>query len=317
MSIGTNYRYLEFELDSYDANATLGNGDATYYNWPLFDLGRPLDGIAYLKVLEVQIPFTWYVFNNENNGFFLNEPGGAFPVQFPIGNYTATQIASTLGPLLTTVSAQTGAGGFTYTCTYSSVTQKFTITATGVPSGDTFGLSFTGSEVTESNNDPSMMLGANPSQTSTPNTTGTCVLVMPNIALVTGPNYLYLNSQRMGSLCNLYLPYGSQSRGNLASQIAKIPVTVQPGGVIFWADPAPQHWFKIDALSNLPTIDFYLSLGNWQSNTPLNLNGIGFSIKLGMLVEEPTENVNMSGMAIDNHVIAMNTPISTKRPRRS
>lgn len=86
---GTNYglndslRYYEFELDSLDTT-TSGKDGAASTDWPVFLLGgkMPLSNIAAVKILECQIPFSWYVFNTQNtaqnsNGtqWTLNEVG--------------------------------------------------------------------------------------------------------------------------------------------------------------------------------------------------------------------------------------------------
>jgi hypothetical protein len=65
--------------------------------------------------------------------------------------------------------------------------------------------------------------------------------------------------------------------------MAKIPVDVQPGGIIYWKDPDPQKWFDLENLPNLMQIDFFLTLGNTTSEIPLSLNGQAFSLKMGVL----------------------------------
>jgi hypothetical protein len=299
MEISAGYRYIEFALDSYDAISSLGGDKTAKTDWPLFDLSRPLGDISYLKILEVQIPFTWYVFSNQNNTFQLLETSSQHTITIPVGNYAASNLATLLGTLLT--SASQFANG--YTVTYSATTQKFTFTTPGPQ----FSLVFAGSLITEGNNDPSIMLGANASQNSTI-VGGNSVLVMPNAALVTGPNYLYLNSQKMGTLTNMYLPEGAENLGSLGPQIAKIPVNCQAGGVIFWQDPAPQHWFRVDLNQNLPQIDFYFSLGNWNNQVPLQFNGVSFSLKLGLLIDERSDSERLSGQIQDGFVVARQGP---------
>jgi hypothetical protein len=86
---GTNYglndslRYYEFELDSLDTT-TSGKDGAASTDWPVFLLGgkMPLSNIAAVKILECQIPFSWYVFNTQNTAqnsnrtqWTLNEVG--------------------------------------------------------------------------------------------------------------------------------------------------------------------------------------------------------------------------------------------------
>jgi hypothetical protein len=278
----------------------LGGDSTATTDWPLFDLSRPLGDIAFLKILEVQIPFTWYVFNNQNNTFQLLETSSQHTITIPEGNYSASSLITVLSSLMTSASQF----AFGYVVTYSSTTQKFTITT---PGGPQFTCQFTGSQVTEGNRDPSIMLGANASQNST--VVGLdSVLVMPNAALVTGPNYLYLNSQKMGTLTNMYLPEGAENLGSLGPQMAKIPISCQPGGVIFWQDPAPQHWFRVDLNQNLPQIDFYFSLGNWNNQIPLKFNGVSFSLKLGMLIDERSDSERLSGQIQDGFVIARQGP---------
>jgi hypothetical protein len=51
-----SYKYYEFELDSLDCVS--GNSSVTAKtNWPLFKIGgkRPLQNIAAIKILEVQV----------------------------------------------------------------------------------------------------------------------------------------------------------------------------------------------------------------------------------------------------------------------
>jgi len=308
------YRYVEFELDSYDTKSSFQGDKVPSTDWPLFDLSRPLGNITYIKILEAQIPFTWYVFNNKNNSFILQEPGATLNVTIPVGNYNASTLATAWANAMTAASTATDAGHFTYTVTYSALTQKFTVSTTNAPSvtNVTFSIIFPTVNGIEGNTDPSIMMGGNATQTSTPFIKGPpdiyWVLEMPNAALVTGPNYLYLNSQKIGSLTNTYLPEGAENFGSLGPQITKIPVNTQAGGVIFWSDPAPQRWFRVDFNSNVPQLDFYLTLGNWNNQVPLSLNGCSFSIKLGMLIEERTESTNLSGQIQDGYVVAREGP---------
>ena len=52
----------------------------------------------------------------------------------------------------------------------------------------------------------------------------------------------------------------------------------------------PQKWFDVENLPTLQQIDFYLTLGNTTTQTPLQLNGLGFSIKLGVLTNNENHN---------------------------
>jgi len=66
---GNNYglndslEYYEYEFDSSDTTNTMDSNYSTL-DWPLFTAGRPLNRIAAIKILEVQIPFSWYLASN-------------------------------------------------------------------------------------------------------------------------------------------------------------------------------------------------------------------------------------------------------------
>ena len=129
-------------------------------------------------------------------------------------------------------------------------------------------------------------------------------LVSPNVVLISGPNYLYVNSRTIGQLADLYLPQGAVNLGggNAGPQMAKIPVNVVSGNVIFWQDPDPQKWFDVENLPLLNRVDFYLTLGNTTTQIPLRLNGLSFSIKLGVLTNTFTHN-DLGGGLAENRII--------------
>jgi hypothetical protein len=306
--LNNNLRYYEFELDSLDSNYSNGSGVAAT-DWPVFLIGgkTPLRNIAAIKILEVQIPFSWYVFCSENvtgsntpssPQWQLVETGGAQSgvIQYPIiavGNYSGgAALATALQAALNGVSSS-------YTVSYSSVTQKMTFTTTksGVTSFTfTFGLS-----TNAGNKNPRLYIGFPGGTTSSSGTT----LVSPNVVLISGPNYLYVNSAKIGQLTNVYLPQNATNLGggNGGPQMAKIPVNVISSNVIYWQDPDPEKWFDLDNLDTLSQIDFYLTLGNTTSQLPLQLNGLSFSIKLGVLTNEMVHNDIGSGVAHEDRII--------------
>lgn len=299
---GNNYglndslKYFEFELDSLDASGSNAQGISAT-DWPVFLLGgkTPLTNIAAVKIIEAQIPFSWYIFNANNtlpnaNGtqWTLNETGGAsnlYP-QIPIGNYAGGEaLAEALQTALNTVSSN-------YTVVYNPVTQKlvFSTTKVGVTG---FSFSF-GAPTNSGNFNPRLYIGF-PGGTTT--STG-LTLTSPNVILASGPNYIYVNSAKFGQLTNLYLPQGAVNLGggNAGPQMAKIPVNVTSGNVIFWQDPDPQKWFDVENLPLLNQIDFYLTLGNTTTQIPLQLNGLSFSLKLAVLVNDFTHNSIAGGV---------------------
>lgn len=313
----TNYglndrlRYYELVLDSLDN----GTGDGTQMSnninyspldWPLFFIQgkKPFTKIAAIKVIEVQFPFSYYVFNSKNNTFILTETTNPTPVTvtLPIGNYTAPQMATILGNSLTAVSP----GGHTYFVVYDSVTQKFTF-YNGAAVNDPFSFTF-GLPTNSGNTNPRLWIGfpggVTSSQGINPLPYGN-YLTSPNVVNVTGPNYVYLNSTKLGPAVDMYLPKGAFNLGggNAGPQIAKIPVNVQPGGVCYWQDPDPQKYWNLQDQQNLLSADFYFTLGNTTSQIPLQFNGGNFSIKIGMLLYEDNIEQTQSGTFEQNRVV--------------
>jgi len=325
MSVGTegnnyglnnNYDYYEIQLDSRDAKNTLyekSTGDPilagrqdekNITNWPLYTIGRPISGIAALKVIEAEIPFSYYVVNESNNRFVVNENGGAFQpvITIPPGNYTASTLASTLQGLLNAATSYFASVSPTvYTVTYDNITGKFTFDLNITVS------MFTGFSFITYGAGPIALLGLGhfPDVINfSVNPTGLGLfsyrLVSFFVAEVTGPNYLYINSNLQGQSVGFYLPDSSWTRGQISPQIAKIPVTVNAGGVIFYKDPDPQKWFDVENQVNLVNIDIYCTLGN--SPQKIDFNGVGFSIKLGILTTRLQRTNNMSGLTSEGRV---------------
>ena len=307
MSFGldNNLRYYEYQLDSAAADYSM-TANSSARDWPLFQIGgkKPLENIAGIKILEAQIPFSWYVFNSLNTTFVLTESGGGpVNVTLPIGNFTVTQMTALLATALTNASPNL----FTYTVTFDSTIQKFIYWNN---SGLNLPFSFTfGSGVDSGENNPRNLLGFPAGNTVSQNFIGSGTptgnyLVSPGVLSITGPNYLYVNSFKLGNLTDLYVPISADTltRGNSGPQMAKVSVNVQPGGTIFWNDPSPSMFFDLENLATISEIDFFLSLGN-SSQTPLPLNGQSFSIKIGILVNEFSQSSRSSGTVANGRVM--------------
>lgn len=279
--------YYEYVFDSADASRQYNPFESSL-NWPLFYVGgkEPLKNIAALKVLEVQIPFSYYVFwslpNGQNNCTctFTNELGSTSMV-FPVGNYTALQLATIFAAELNAAQVTLGGPNNAYTVTYDQYLQKFV--ATRIIGANQFSVTFAPGVDTS----PAAMLGFS---AGTTNTSVGLVLTSTNVAALSGPNYLYLNSRTIGPLVSLYLPQGASqlNSGNAGPQIAKIPVNVSPDGIIYWSDPDPEKYFNMQTLVSLNELDLYFTLGN--TSRLLSFNGLSFSIKLGVLLWNPNSN---------------------------
>lgn len=295
-----SFTYYEYELDSLDNSGPYISG-VSPLNWPLFLLGgkRPLENIAAVKILEVEIPFSYYVINSRNNTFLLfeeNQTTTSSTVTLPIGNYTPNQMCAALSAALSAATLNS----HTYTVTYNDQTLKLAITASNI---SPFRLEF-GAPTNSGNVNPRLYIGFpggfTVSSGGAPNT-----MVSPNAVMLSGPSYIYVNSDKLGSLCNLFLPKGAfnLSSGNAGPQLAKVPVTTNSGGVIFWRDPDPEKWFSVDMLSQLADLDLYLTLGNTTTQIPLDLNGLSFSIKLGILTKNTSANSTASSLAANDRII--------------
>lgn len=292
--LSAEYKYYEFELDALDYSTSFTNAYAPT-DWPLFSIGgkRPLQNIAAVKILEIQIPFSFYIFNQDNNTFLFEEAApfnGVQTVTIPPGNYDITEMEVALAAAINLVRLS----ALTYTVVADTITQKFTI-----KNNATISLPFTltfGTSMDNGNDNPRLYLGFNGgSITSLVDAGVTDYIIAPNAYSVTGPNYIYINSDKIGNLTNLFLPRGANNLGygNAGPQMAKIPITVQPSGVINWSDPDPSKWFDLESLPNLTEVDFYLTMGN--TSHVLRMNGQNFSLKLGILESDLSRLQNMTG----------------------
>ena len=310
--ISDTLRYYEFQLDSYSAY-TAQTSQYTRENWPVFSIGgkKPLTTIAAIKILEVQIPFVYYIFKTGNNTFGLTEDGEALTtVTIPVGTYTVTQMLTVLATALSLASAATGVSNV-YTVTYDSTSLKMSIynnSATTLPFVLTFGTGTSDQGLTNPRRYLGFPGGTTTSQTFVavgPANHGN-VLLCPNVINMSGPNYIFVNSARLGNLVDQYLPTLQPNYSNSGPQMAKIPVNTNWPGIIDWADPDPEKWFNMESLHQLDDIDFYLTLGD--SPDVMDLNGQSFTVKLGVLEQVSTVGKTNTG-SMENR--------SIKRVRRN
>ncbi len=295
---GTNFglnnslEYTEFEFDSFDCFQSFNQAYFTT-DWPNFLIGKPLTNVAAIKVLEAQIPFTYYVFNSNNNTFTLSESDGGSPVTvtIPIGNYDSTSILTALNTALNAVTPNS----HVYTTTYSTTTGLLTITS-NAGTTLTFTLGF-GAGINDTGaTNPRLWLGFSGGNNTS---TTSQVLIAPSVAQLTGPNYIYLNSRALGALVHLYLPgngvINPSGTGADGPQLARIPITSQPLGVTYWQDPVPLMWFDLGNTQLNANIDFYCTLGTNTYEVPIDFNGASFSIKLGVLTNTSSHNDWLGG----------------------
>ena len=292
-SISEHFDYFEVTLDSED-NSSGNTTGYTPLNWPVFEIGgyNTLTNVVGMKVISAEIPFSYYIVNSLNNTFVLTEDvsGVAPNIVITPGNYTTSQMLTELDTKLS------AAGNETYTSTYSSSTNKITITMTTVTNAS-FTLTF-GVAGSTTNTDLHWFLGFN----SGVNSSTGAVLETPNSINLSGPNYLYINSQKWGQLTNNLLPVGASNLGggNRGPQIGKIPINAGPNDIIFYEDPDPQYWFNVVYVEALQKIDFYLTLGNFKE--VIDLNGLPFSIKFGIMKKKASIDLQTQGGVQNNRM---------------
>lgn len=329
MQQSDEFTYKEFEFDSLDCINSATSG--TPANTPQFLLGKPLDNIAYIKVLEAQIPFSYYLVNDLNNAMYLTEyydlggvstARGLDSVLLPNGNYTASTMCSALETALNASSVIIAAAApltgpsRVYVATFSAITGKISITT---PATITINSDFSivpNVGVTEDSWTTSFAayLGfyAGPGYTNSEQvvfSTATVPysLTPPNAVNLTGPFYVYLCSNKLGGLVDLFLPAnGVLNRtggGADGPQMAKIPMMSEAFSVSNWIDPCPEKWFPAYDCTLAGQVDFFCTLGLNNTTYPIDFNGLGFSFKLGMLIRNKDYKTTPGGGVGNDRVI--------------
>lgn len=304
--VSDDYEYYEYTLDSADATEAGDGGGVSTLDWPLFTLITPLTNVAAIKVLECEIPSTWYVINAQNNTFTgVYNAGPLTTVTLPYGTYSGSAFATALQAALNTV-PWTG-----FTVNFAGLPPVDVALGNLLPQGkmniqnaNPFALSFPA----DTSSSPGPWMGFTP---------GTKLAVLAGfpakytvisdgVALLGGPQYVYLNSATLGPLAQLHLPQGVTAplqAGGHGPQLAKIQANASFGGVIFWRDPDPDKYFGLQNLQNIVKIDLFLTLGNGESSQhPLRLNGANFSVKIAMLTNVANRNKVMAGTAAQARV---------------
>jgi hypothetical protein len=295
--------YIELEIDS--TYATVSDSTLTPQDNPIVNVGRTLTNIVGAKILEVNIPFSYYVITSQINSV-TNLPENQFNLRahanvsmaITPGNYTGTSLAA---ELQSKISAATNVPGSdfdspTTSVTYSTVTGKFNIVITQVSNiGGITAVDLFFAELFQPFQPLPKLLGFTSNVATAVATSGNTVFTwtFSNIANVTGPNNLYVNSKILGNICKAYLPEGLLSVGETNPQMAMIPVNVNPGGVIWWQDPAPQEVFDTKNLFSLQRLDLYITAGT--DPRPLLFNGLGYQIKLMLFIRNSEQGLPQAG----------------------
>jgi hypothetical protein len=273
--------YFELVLDSYYCDTSFGpNYDSK--NFPVFYLNRKLDDIVAMKILEVNIPNSYYNVNTglTPSGQISGEPQ-IFVEEFnelhvlttseyvllDPGYYNENTITVNFDQVFSNSSLP-----HTYTLTWNQNTRKFIISSSIANNGHYFKmtfyyldlLGFTTEVIYES------IYKSNVSDAT---------LTAPEISNFY-PLYYYVNSNALGSLFNIVLPATNNESYKVISKIAALNTVV--GQATHWQEPCPDKWFPLNEVNLNGRLDFFISTNN-DIFQPIRFNGRGFSIKIGIL----------------------------------
>lgn len=124
------YSHWDDDIQSYTLaldSALSNNGDR---NQPVFINGlKAYNNIKRWTLRQIQFPYTFNNVFSLNNTFRWNEAAVSLSCTIDEGNYTPTQLITTLATEMTIVSAASGSTQ-TYTGTFDAITSKMTITKT-------------------------------------------------------------------------------------------------------------------------------------------------------------------------------------------
>lgn len=290
--------YYEFFLDSAEFTSTT-DSFISPLNWPTFSLlgNRQLKNVAGMKILEVQIRYSWHEINAKmvSGGFTTSKItfrdtvlGVTVPINLVVGSYTEAQFATAFTTALNAAAAAAGSPN-TYTIAYSGITGNYTITRTAGANAWFIAVAADANYYNSWHWKAGMAAGY-----TAPLSGASLTLPLHSCA----PTYMYVNSTRLAPLFNTWLPARAIG-GTKGSQICKIPINAGKGDVIHWQDPAPEYWFNFDNPPTLSVADFFLTIGPTNDVSDLlDLNGCSFSLKLGVLLFDDNQQFTYNSGAM-------------------
>ena len=211
-------------------------------------------------ITSVVIPSSFYVVNSNNNQLLINYTGGPSTITITPGNYSASELVSTIQTSLTNINSA-------WTITYNTNTGTFSFST----SSTAFGLDATGATSILW-----QLMGFLQQVYSTDTTTKTST----NVADLTGPKYVQIVSNAL-SFKSSFEP-GSTNTG-VKNVILRIPVKVNSFDMIVY-----ENYNDINNMipfqREFPNI-IDISLVDEEGNT-LNLNGMEWSFVITAIFEE-------------------------------
>ena len=282
-TISDTFEYFELSCSNYDATVASGQlwkGGSSpvnkiIYSWPKFYWSEKSPDIVGMKVIDFIYQNVWDTVNTTNQTFTYTIGGVPNTITIPVGYYTGASLATALQTALSAITAgltvtfNTNTQGFVFTQTISALAWSFTFA-----------------------NKQTMYysMGFIPGSTVSAIGVGSTI-VSPLVANPDGPRYLYLNSRVMGPLINFNLTDGNVGSSG-GPQIAKIPTLVERNAHGTYVDSNPTMFFDFFVGTKFETFDLYLTLGSDQDQSPLDMKGSEWSVKLGFICyRDATRNI--------------------------
>lgn len=224
-----------------------------------FRFNNSIERVTQILVDKIEIPFTCYVINSNNNVLTFN--GGTVVVTIPAGNYNVSSIISELDALLLAAFPLQNP-----TVDISDTTSKLSITMSASFTID----AYNPLAVTPSTASP--LLGFSTSATGT-------TVTANNIINIYGTNYIILTSQYFADRLDKTILYPNNLYPNA---IMSVPVDVNPGDLIFGTSDYPIRLSSTYNINNIDIIDIQL---NDDSGNIIDLNGLDWSMHVVFVQE--------------------------------
>lgn len=217
----------------------------------------PLKNVKKVKVLSVEVPFSYYVVNSANNTFNFSELSTEKTAMIPEGNYTTAQFTSALKLAMDT------AGTNVYTVVLNENTSKLLISANA-------GFTLNVNNGTSTKNIRTYrLLGFDATLHNEIVSVAGEAITSDYVINLSGDDALYLRSQR-------FARYGSSYLGEYSRNIIfKIPVNTNPFSVIYYQNTERDNYILNQG--DINTIDFEIVNFNEEI---INFNGEQFTINL-------------------------------------
>jgi hypothetical protein len=258
-------------LQSDKAQVSLGDAHKIFFLNEV--INPPPDTAMLLALTSFEMPYSMYNFNaGDNDTFAISTTNGSTSISVGSRNYDATKLAAKITSLLSLSSATTVLGT-TISCTFDSLSNKFTFVSTN--SVD-FTILLSSTMIKE--------IGF---QNSLPSQSDNQILISPNIANLSVSSSVYVRCNNLG-IRNL------DSRGAINGVIGKVNITCNPNEFIFFQQQESVYYLIQER--NLTHIELQLT-DDKQNN--LVLNGGEFSLTVTIHFQKAIQQTIDSNFLLD------------------